>query len=289
MSEASIAFVDRPGPSIWEALVGDPTHHFDERALSLHQRDSTRWSARWIKLPVQALSLLVVAIVTIIKRALPFEVSSHNALDRLGIWFLSRCVSSEGEELLLRHFVLETNALAFIARNAGLPEPTLRPQELDGLRGNAVIVHDLNVYEVLHGLGNRPIERPEVVDFSMLVEPDIQTTTAKKLMRLDLGTGLACMNVAFVLLTTTGEYQRAVHSLQLDESLMRLLAAITGDPAFIHLSPPGYLPIVRTGRNVPRELYAHAVIHEYANARLLFHAKRSSAVALTCFSHPTDQ
>jgi hypothetical protein len=36
--------------------------------------------------------------------------------------------------------------------------------------------------------------------------------------------------------------------------------------------PAGYIPIVRTNRDVPRDLFAHAVIHEYIHARLLHHA-----------------
>ena len=214
---------------------------------------------------------------TLVKRLLPFEFSSHDLLDRLGIWFLSRCVSKEGGELLLRHFVLETNVLAFIARNTGGNEPLLRPETLNDLDNNAVIVHDVNLYEVLAGIDTivKPAERSEPIDFSVLSIRPILVGDQTRLINLDLETGLCFMNVMFCLLTTSDEYRKAVHSLQLDESVLACVAELTGDDVFRTWKPAGYNPIVRTNRDVPRDLFAHAVIHEYIHARLLDHASRS--------------
>ncbi len=276
---ARIAFADRPGPSIWDALAGDPTHHLSRHSLSLLERDSNRWSARYLRSPMRLVSRGLVGIITLVKRILPGDMSSHTALDRLGIWFLSRFVSEEGGELLLRHFILETNVLAFIARNGGLAEPTLRPARLEDLDDNAVVIHDVNVYELLTGLGNKPLPRPEErttpLDFTMLDVAPVDTTGKRRWMRLDLETGLACMNVAFALFTTAEEYRRAVHSLQLDESLLGCLAELTGDELFRVWRPAGYVAIVRTNRDVPRDLFAHAIVHEYAHARLEWHAARA--------------
>lgn len=268
--------LETEGPGIWDALAGDPTFHFDRRALRLLETDQTRWSHRFLRPLARVASRVVVALITLVKRILPFEFSSHRLLDRLGIWFMSRCVSEEGGEMLLRHFVIETNILAFIARNSGTDEPTLRPATLDELDDNAVIVHDLNLYEVLAGLDGRrlprPEERPTPLDFSMLEAGPLTPSSKRRLLRLDLETGLCLMNIMFCLLTTSDEYRRAVHSLQLDESVLSCLAEITADDVFRFWKPAGYNPIVRTNRDVPRDLFAHAVIHEYVHARLLDHA-----------------
>lgn len=265
--------LETKGPSIWDALAGDPTFQFDRRALELLVEDQSRWSYRWVRPPARVLSRIAVALITLFKRVLPGEFSNHRLLDRLGIWFLSRFVSNAGSELLLRHFVIETNVLAFIARNSGKDEPTLRPNRLGELDDNAVIVHDINLYEVLNNLGNRPLPQAEQriapLDFSMLVVPPIDTDMRRRLLHLDLETGLCFMNIAFCLLTTTEEYRRAVHSLQLDESVLAILTELTGDDVFRAWKPAGYIPIVRTNRDVPRDLFAHAVIHEYIHARLL--------------------
>lgn len=281
MSERTIDFGDRAGPSIWDALNGDPTFHLGREALALLEIDQTRLSHRFLRPPLRVISRITVAVITLFKRILPGNFSSHEMLDRLGIWFLSRFVSKEAGALLLRHFVLETNILAFIARNAGLAEPTLRPTTLDQLDDNAVIVHDINVYELLAGLGNKPLTRPEdriePLDFSMLEVADIPVGGQRRWLRLDLESALCIMNMAFAIFTTSQEYRRAVHSLQLDESLLGCLAELTGDELFRIWRPTGYVPIVRTNRDVPRDLFAHAVIHEYIHARLEWHAARQTA------------
>lgn len=269
--------LETSGSGIWDALAGDPTFNFDRRALRLLQEDQHRWSHRWIRPPARVFSRVAVASITLVKRLLPFELSSHRLLDRLGIWFMSRFVSEEGGELLLRHFVIETNVLAFIARNNGLSEPTLRPMTLDELDDNAVIVHDLNLYEVLAGMGGRRLPRPDErttpLDFSMLEIGQIEPSRRRRLLRLDLETGMCFMNIMFCLLTTSDEYRKAVHSLQLDESVLACLAELTGDDVFRSWKPAGYIPIVRTNRDVPRDLFAHAVIHEYIHDRLRAHSE----------------
>lgn len=272
--------LETEGPGIWDALAGDPTFQFDRRALRLLERDQARWSHRFVRPPARVLSRLVVAVITLAKRIIPFELASHRLLDRLGIWFMSRFVSEEGGELLLRHFVIETNVLAFIARNHGMSEPTLRPATLEDLDDSAVIVHDLNLYEVLAGMKGRRLPRPDEratpLDFSMLEVDRIAPSPERRLLRLDLETGLCLMNIMFCLLTTADEYRRAVHSLQLDESVLGCVAELTGDDVFRTWKPSGYNPIVRTNRDVPRDLFAHAVIHEYIHARLLEHARAAS-------------
>ena len=272
--------METQGPGIWDALRGDPTLDFDRRAIELLVTDQQRWSHRYLRPPVRVLSRVAVGFITLIKRILPFQFSNHDLLDRLGIWFMSRFVSEEGGELLLRHFVIETNVLAFIARNADetTEEPTLRPATLEELDENAVIVHDLNLYAVLAGLEGKPLQSPNdrtrPLDFSMLAVPEIAPSPKRRLFRMDLETGMALMNIMFCLLTTTHEYRRAVHSLQFDESLLACVAELTGDQVFRSWKPAGYIPIVRTNRDVPRDLFAHAVIHEYIHARLLKHAPK---------------
>jgi hypothetical protein len=265
--------METEGPGIFSALRGDPTFHFDRHALDLLETDQAHWSYRYLRPPARVLSRVAVALITLIKRILPFQFSNHDLLDRLGIWFLSRFVSEQGGELLLRHLVIETNLLAFIAANTGLTEPTLRPGNLDDLDDNAVIVHDLNLYQVLTDLGGRPLPHPEWLDYSMLEIGPIEVSRTRRLLRLDLETGLAMMNIAFCFLTTSDEYRRAVHSLQLDESVLSILSELTNDPMFLAWKPAGYIPIVRTNREVPRDLFAHAVIHEYIHARLLRQAE----------------
>ena len=279
------SMVDRPGPGIFDALRGDPSLYFD-RGRPETPRAGPEAASRIASCGpfFRVGSRLVVAVIVFIKRLLPFEFSNHDLLDRLGVWFLSRFVSPHGGELLLRHFVVETNVIAFIARNTGLTEATLRPTSLDQLTDNAVVVHDLNVYELLAGpRGQGPLPAwnlaAGLLDAarcrrSMPPESDAGSSST-------WNPGLSCMNIAFALLTTNLEYQRAVHSLQLDESLLGCIAELTGDEAFRAWRPVGYALIVQTNRDVPRYLYGHAVVHEYIHARLLWHARKAAPSPIT--------
>ncbi len=74
-------------------------------------------------------------------------------------------------------------------------------------------------------------------DRSRRATEDIASSTSRR--------GLSFMNIAFAALTTNLEYQRAVHSLQLDESLLGCLAELTGDEAFRAWRPPGYALVVQ--------------------------------------------
>ncbi|HKY47414.1 MAG TPA: hypothetical protein VJQ79_05445 [Acidimicrobiia bacterium] len=271
------SMVDRPGPGIFDALRGDPSLYFDRDALRLLELDQSGFSHRFLRPFFRIGSRMLVALIVFIKRMLPFEFSNHDLLDRLGVWFMSRFVSRHGGELLLRHFVVETNVIAFIARNTGLTEATLRPTSLEQLTDNAVVIHDLNVYELLAGLEGKDLYQRGSwpLDYTMLHVPEIDASGERRWLKLDLESGLSCMNIAFALLTTNLEYQRAVHSLQLDESLLGCIAELTGDEAFRAWRPVGYALIVQTNRDVPRYLYGHAVVHEYIHARLIWHSKKA--------------
>jgi hypothetical protein len=76
------------------------------------------------------------------------------------------------------------------------------------------------------------------------------------------------MNIPFALCLTPGEYRRAAHSMRLDTSLLTVLATLTGDSAFLSWRPR--FPPVRVDSNVdvPQMVYEHAVICEFAHARL---------------------
>ncbi len=88
------------------------------------------------------------------------------------------------------------------------------------------------------------------------------------LSRVDIQTALGLMNIPFALCLTPGEYRRAVHSMRLDTSLLTVLAALTGDSAFLGWRPPSLPVRVDSNVDVPQMVYEHAVICECAHARL---------------------
>lgn len=76
------------------------------------------------------------------------------------------------------------------------------------------------------------------------------------------------MNIPFCLFTTEDEYERAVNSFQLDESLCAYIANLTGDPVFRSWVPLRFPVWLSLHRDVPRDLYWHATVNEYVHTRL---------------------
>jgi hypothetical protein len=265
-------------PLLFQALRADPAIPLSDRTAELLCLDLQRWTRRYVRPLARVVSAVAVWLIVAVKRVLPFQFSSHDLLDRLGVWFLRRCVSPEGAELLLRHFVVETQLIRFVARNSGLigvSEPDLIPTRIAGLMEHAVIRHDVNMYRLIIETGERlraagrfRCERRARPDFTMLELPRIEPERGFRVMKLDLGTALCFMNIPFALLTTEDIYEQAVNSFQLDEPLLAHLADITGDDRFRAWSAHQSLAWPDIARDVPRALYLHAVVHEYAYTHL---------------------
>lgn len=263
-------------PSLWEVMLVDPSIPIDRATLSMVIRDQRRSSRSLVYPWMRVLSRVAVAAIVLGKRLFPLDFSAHATMDRLCVWFLRHFVATDAVSLLIRHFVIETNLLNFCVRNARVPgvsEVSLRPTTLAGLGDGAVIEHDLNVYRVLLALGSAgTLDRRDVaeLDFGMLEVPAVDPEArSHRLLRLDIQTALCLMNIPFALCLTREEYRRAVHSLRLDTSLLTVLATLTGDAAFLGWRS-AILPLrVDSNVDVPMTVYEHAVLCEYAHARLL--------------------
>lgn len=289
MSEAvdtSVPMVwDRTDPSIADVLRHDPTIPFSPVARELAARDLCRWSHRALLPPARLVSLAAVACIRFLKRISPVQLSWHRGLDMLCVWFLRSFVSADGLELLARHFTVETNLLAFIAQNCGgrIESPDLRPRRLDDLGRGAVIRHDLAVYSLVVSVG---LEGADVrtarsnLEFSALSVPAFDAERwRKRVLELDIETALYLMNIPFCLFTTEREYERAVNSFQLDESICAMLAGLTGDPIFRTWTPNKFPAWISVRRDVGRELLLHACVNEYAHTHLEYIRDRRHARA----------
>lgn len=257
-------------PSVWSAIIADPGGPFDSATLRLVVRDQQRWSRRWLYPWVRVVSRVMVFLIRVGKAFLP-GVRAHVTMDALCVWFLRRFVSPEAGTLLIRHFLVETNLLNVAIRNArvpGLSPVTLRPTTLRDLGNRAVIEHDVNVYDVLVALRAGRHRRGSLDLSGLDVEPIDAEPARRRWLNLDIQTALCLMNIPFAACLTRDEYRRAVHSLRLDTQLLGLLAELTGDDTFHRWRPAGVPLRVDSGLDVPRAVYEHAVICEYAHAHL---------------------
>jgi hypothetical protein len=274
---------DSSAPTLWEVMAVDPSIPIDPATMRMVIRDQRRPSRTFLYPWVRIASRAAVTAIVLGKRLMPVRFSAHAAMDRMCLWFLRRFVSPDAVSLLIRHFILETNLLNFCVRNAGLPgvaEVSLHPTRLADLGNRAVIEHDLNVYRVLFSLGIAGVagqSDPADLDFGMLGVPEIDPEPqARRLLRLDIQTALCLMNIPFAFCLAPDEYRRAVHSMRLDTSLLSVLAELTGDETFLRWQAGSPQVRVDSNADVPRMVYEHAVLCEYAHARLCTIAQSNS-------------
>ena len=257
-----------------DVLLHDSTRPVSDAERALASRDLARWSHRALLPFARALSLAMVALIRLCKRVLPFQFRWHRGIDVLCVWFIRHFVSADAAELLARHFIVETNLLAFIAGNCGkdVRAPTLRPSTIAALGNHAVIDHDIAVYTLVNdvALAGADVVKPrEELDFGAIEVPVIDAERdRRRWLELDVETSLYLMNVPFCLFTTEDEYERAVNSFQLDEGICAMLAGLTADPIFRTWTPVSVPAWIGGSRDVPRELFWHAAVCEYAHTRL---------------------
>jgi hypothetical protein len=262
----------RSDPSMWEAIYADPSVPLDRALVRQIIDDQRRLSRRWLYPVARVLSRVLVALVSIVKRVLPFRWMPLRTMDTLCVWFLRRFVSPDAVELLIRHFVIETNLVNFIIRNtsADIEPVTLRPETLAGLGDSAVVEHDVNVYDVLIALDGIPLTPPEHLDFAQLDVPPLDAERRRRrLLNLDIQTALCFMNIPFSMALTVEEYRRAVHSIRFDDSFLEILALVCDDETFRHWKLAGMSLWMDSNVDVPRMVYRHALVCEYAHARLV--------------------
>lgn len=268
----------RSDPSMWEAIHADPSIPLAKPVVRMIIDDQRRISRRWLYPYARFFSRILVTALSLIKRIAPGRWMSLVTMDRLCLWFLRRFVAPDAVELLIRHFVVETNLVNFIIRNtATTMEPvTLRPTTLAGLGENAVVEHDINVYDVLISLEKVRVDAPDQIDFSQLDVPTLDPERRqRRIMRLDIQTALCFMNVPFCIALSLEEFRRAIHSLRFDDSFLEILAVITEDETFKHWKMGGLSLWMDTNVDVPHLVYRHALVCEYAHAHLASIARRN--------------
>lgn len=262
----------RSDPSMWEAMCADPSVPLDSGVIRQIVDDQRRLSRRWLYPLARVFSRVAVALISAVKRVLPFRWMPLRMMDWLCVWFLRRFVSPDAVELLVRHFVIETNLVNFIIRNTPVDmEPvTLRPTALAGLGDQAVVEHDVNIYDVLIALDGVKPHAHQVINFMQLDIPPLDAEPRRRrLTRLDIQTALCFMNIPFSMALTMEEYRRAVHSIRFDDSLLEILAQVTDDGTFRDWKVGGSSLRMDSNVDVPHLVYGHALVCEYAHAHLV--------------------
>jgi hypothetical protein len=230
---------DPRDPDPWLALKLDRSMPLDEDAKAALLAGNASWSRNRLFNVVRPAVFVFFLFVKIVRGISPRWPNLNGSLHRLIHWGLRTFASRDANLLILRHFHIGTEILAFIKANAGVPgieTVPLRPRTLKDLEDNVFLQHDLNVYNFIIQLNRglraqerdlMPVARP---DFSMITDGPFAIEIAKDRWTnfVDVQTAIEVYTPLYALFLPRADFVRAANSLQLDETMAIYVAKLLG-------------------------------------------------------------
>lgn len=136
-------------PNPWQTLWLDNSVPIQQGVKQAWLYDSNTWSRQFLLPFVRPLARLTIVLLQIIIKIIPNRLTSSPLLYRLLARALATFATPEANWLILRHFWIGSENLAFINANikgAGVEMNPLRPTDLPDLVDDLFIKHDLNLF-----------------------------------------------------------------------------------------------------------------------------------------------
>lgn len=238
---------DPADPDPWLALELDRSLPIDAEAKALLIACQRSRSRQFLLPFVRPLARLAILGAQVVRTAAPSRLTSSKLLHRLMAWGMAAFVRPEANRLILRHFHLGAEILAFIADNAtpGF-RPALapmRPLRITDVRDELFLRHDLNIYNFLIALNEEMARRGtiigkcEALDFSAISDalPAIEVPRQHWWNLVDLETAVEFYTPLYGLLLSDRDFWRASNSLQLDETVALYAARLVGSEQHLAL------------------------------------------------------
>ncbi len=221
---------DPDDPNPWHALYLDQSTPIRPSAKSKWLKDSSSLSRQFLLPFVRPVARLLIIFIQVLKAFSPIDWRASKTLHKLIVWGLKTFVTPEANELILRHFHVGSEILAFIAGNvpgAQIKMNPLRPKRLEDLAEEMFLIHDLNLYNFVINLNkelkekNLRIKALEKPDFSMITEGEFEIEKPKGgfFNFIDLQTAIELYTPVYQFFLTDNDFWRATNSLQLDETI----------------------------------------------------------------------
>ncbi len=266
-------------PSPWLALYLDQSSPLSDEIKQAWLTDSASASRQFLMPIVRPLARTAIVLFQLIKAVLPKRAQAPKFLHVMLAEGLKRWVSPEANWLILRHFHLGSEILAFIAANAGvqIPSRPLKPQVIDDLKDNLFVQHDLNLFNFVIYLNKalqeqgRTLTVAKPLDLSMVHPCPVQLVDMPRARTnfIDLQTAIEIFTPAYQLLLTDNDFWRASNSLQLDETIGIYAARLTGMPEHLVLLNNRHPLVPQSTLRAGFRLVLHGLSTEMLHALLL--------------------
>ncbi len=270
---------DRADPDPWLALYLDASNPIADAAKRAMLRTQQSWSRQFLLPVVRPLARAAIVVIQLLKIVIPNRCTSSRLLHRLLAWGLRTWVSPEANYLILRHFNLGSQILAFLAANVrgvNVPLSPLEPRNLDAVRDDLFLRHDLNLYNFIIELNRQlraagaKLEPRETLDLTAIREPEAFDPLPDRWHNLlDLQTAIEVFTPVYQLFLKDAEFWRASTSLQLDESIAVYTCTILGDRSWLALVNNRHPLVPMSTLRAGYRLVLHGLATETLHALLL--------------------
>ena len=275
-------------PNPWQSIWLDRSTPINAGVKLAWLRDSNTWSRQFLLPFVRPLARLSIVLLQLIKTIIPNRFCSSRLLHKLLAWALSVFATPEANWLILRHFWIGSENLAFLNANikgGGVAMHPLRPHDLPDLKDNLFIQHDLNLFNFITRLNLslrannlNDIQAKEQLDFSMIsAEGNFPIAPQNNgwFNVLDLQTCIDIFTPIYQLFLTDKDFWRSVHSLQFDETIAIYAAKVLNKPEGLILVNNKHPMVVPATWSAGYRLVLHGLYAEMLHA-ILVNAKQQN-------------
>lgn len=280
---------DPRDPNPWLALYLDASGPLADEVKRAWLSDAASRSRQFVLPVVRPLARLAIVLIQLLKILMPNDLTSSRILHRMIVWGMKTFVRPEANWLILRHFHLGSQVLGFIGSNAlpgqTLPSHPLKPADIDALRDDVFLQHDLNLFNFVinlnRALGGKPIEPPARPDFSMIEQPPLRLEDMPDRWTnfIDLQTAIEVYTPVYQLFLTDNDFWRATNSLQLDEVIAIYAATLLKKPEYLVFLNNKHPLVPLTTLRAGFRLVLHGLSTEMLHA-LLSRAKAEQAAVV---------
>ncbi|MBC8044378.1 MAG: hypothetical protein IAF08_13150 [Rhizobacter sp.] len=232
---------DPRDPDPWLALYLDSSVPIDRLAKAAMLKDSRSWSRQFMLPLVRPLARLAIILIQVLKVFIPNYFTSSFVLHRILYHGMKTFLSPNANFLILRHFTMGSQILAFIAANVkdvDVPLRPLLPKDLEMVKDDLFLNHDLNLFNFIINL-NRELHRkglklapPDRIDFEPVstVPLRLEAMPTRWTNFVDLQSAIEIFTPVYQLFLTDNDFWRASNSLQLDETIGIYIATLLQNP-----------------------------------------------------------
>jgi len=279
----------RRDPNPWLALYLDQSIPMNEQAKAALIVDAKSFSRQFILPAARPIARLAIIVIQIFKIFVPRRLTSSKILHRLIHWGLKWWVSPAANFLILRHFNIGSEILAFIRSNVPfeLPSDPLRPTRLAEVKDDLFLKHDINLFNFVIDLNaklreaEKPFAAPKQLRFDAISDGlfPLETFPNRWTNFLDVATAIEIYTPLYQLFLTDDDFWRASNSLQLDETVALYVAALLGDATHLGLVNNRHPLVPLSTLRAGHRLMLHGLAAESLHA-LLVRSKRQQAAGL---------